>query len=50
MPWTKLRGITKAMWRKHKRDKEENQLEQYKNFAKSSNRLWEIKLTEYLNF
>ena len=50
MPWTKLRGITKAMWRKHKRDKEENQLEQYKSFAKLSNRLWEIKLTEYLNF
>ena len=50
MPWIKLRGITKAMWRRHKRDKEENQLEQYKNFAKSSNRLWEIKLTENLNF
>ena len=48
--WTKLWGITKAMQRKHKKDKEEKQLEQYKNFVKLLNRFWEIQLTEYLNF
>ena len=50
MSWTKLRGITKAMWKKHKTEKREKQLEKYKNFLKLSNRLWQLQSTEYLNF
>ena len=50
MGWTKLRGITKAMWRKHKKDKQDKDLNKYKDFIKLSEKLWEVKLTEYLNF
>lgn len=50
MSWPKLRAITKAMCRKHKKDKENKQLDKYKNFAKLSTELWEVQLTEYLNF
>ena len=48
--WNKLRGITKAMWRKHKNNKENKDLEKYKDFVKLANKFWELKLTEYLNF
>ena len=50
MGWTKLRGITKAMWRKLKKDKQDKDLHKYKDFIKLSEKLWEVKLTEYLNF
>ena len=50
MGWTKLRGITKAMWRKLKKDKQDKDLNKYKDFIKLSEKLWEVKLTEYLNF
>ena len=50
MGCTELRGITKAMWRKHKKDKQDKDLNKYKDFIKLSEKLWEVKLTEYLNF
>ena len=50
MSWSKLRGITKAMWRKHKKDKQDKELDKYKDFVKLSEKLWEVALTEYLNF
>ena len=48
MSWPKLRAITKAMCRKHKKDKENKQLDKCKNFAKLSVKLWDVQLLEYL--
>ena len=45
MSWNKLRGITKAMWRKHKKDRENKDLDKYKDFAKLAEKFWELKLT-----
>ena len=50
MSWNKLRGITKGMWRKHKKDRENKDLDKYKDFVKLAEKFWELKLTEYLNF
>ena len=50
LSWNKLRGIPKAMWRKHKKDRENKDLDKYKSFVKLAEKFWELKLTEYLNF
>ena len=50
MSWNKLCVITKAMWRKHKKDRENKDLDKYKDFVKLAEKFWELKLTEYLNF
>ena len=50
MSWNKLCVITKAMWRKHKKDRENKDLDKYKDFVKLAEKFWRLKLTEYLNF
>ena len=50
MSWSKVRPITKAMWRKHKKDKTNKELDKYKNFVKVSTKLWKVEFTKYLKF
>ena len=38
------------MWRKHKKDKANKEVDKYKNFVKVSTKLWKVEFTKYLKF
>ena len=44
LPWKRVRNVTKGMWRKYKKIKEEDNLEKFYNFVELARGLWKLKL------
>ena len=44
LPWERVRNVTKAMWRKFKKNKEEDNMEKFNNFVELARGLWKLQL------
>lgn len=45
--WNKLRGFTKAIWCKFKKDKDSDNLEKYNSYVRLANKLWDTQMAKY---